>query len=75
MLFLANGQSRSGRPVSCTLCGEVRVEPDCSEVVLFLNQFELDGENHNESGVGDLRVPTMVSASYIASCYGLCTPF
>lgn len=40
VLYLAYGQSRSGKVEQCSLCGEVRLEPDCSEIIIFVNQFQ-----------------------------------
>lgn len=58
-LFLAYGQSRTGKVESCNLSGDVKVEADCSEVVLYLDQLE--STELNRDIAGSFRVLTKVS--------------
>lgn len=59
-LFLAFGQSRSGRVEQGYFCGDINVEPDCSEAVLFLDQFQSDKVNEKGSFSGAIRMSTQV---------------
>lgn len=61
VLYLAFGQSRSGKSEHCRLCGDIKVEPDCSEVVLYLDQFVSSVDNNEDSNIpGAFQVPTKV---------------
>ena len=58
VLYLAYGLSRSAKTAHCILGGVVNVEPDCSEIVIYVNQLQSD-----KSGSDDLStfyIPTKV---------------
>ena len=60
VLFLAHGHSRSGKAEHCHLCGDFKVEADCSEVSLVITQFD-SGESSSASPIqGYVRIPTKV---------------
>lgn len=59
VLFLAYGQSRSGKIEKCYLVGDVSVEADCSEVVILLNSLS-SAEANSMDFPGTVNVPTKV---------------
>lgn len=66
VLYLAYGQSRSAKVEQCSLCGEVRLEPDCSEITIFINQFQpgcIDRLPESSSS-DDISIATQVSLSF-----------
>ena len=66
VLYLAFGQSRSGKSEQCRLCGDVNVEPDCSEVVLYLDQFVTSADNNSDINIpGTFQVPTKVNKCFM----------
>lgn len=54
VLYLTYGQSRSYKIEECFLCGNVKTEPDCSEVSLFIDQLNSE-QTATHGGTAALR--------------------
>lgn len=66
VLYLAYGQSRSFKTEECLLCGSLKIEPDCSEVSLFVDQF-LPENTSTQGEIVALRTQVWSSDWYSSS--------
>lgn len=65
VLYLAYGLSRTSKAANCVLGGAVNVEPDCSEIVIYIDQLEPKNVTETSSGSSSsFWMPTKVSIGW-----------